>query len=510
MTNLTEEPVKPSESHAFTRLVFLKGLGLIYLLAFASLLPQIIDLIGTDGLSPAGSFLQSLTERFGDQAPLLAPSLFWLQPTDVVIQALCLMGLIGAFLTILGILPAVSLLICWICYLSLVSIGMPFLSFQWDALLLEVGFISIFFAPWQWHETRRNFKPPALSMLWLLRLVLFKLMFLSGLVKWLSGDAVWQDMSALEFHYQTQPLPHFLSWYAHHLPTWVHRTSCLAMFLIELILPFFIFFGRRLRSIALFGFLLLQVLIVLTGNYGFFNWLTIVLCLVLLDDGYFPRTLFDRNFDEYRRSPRFGRNRTQFGHFTFCVLIVLLNLLFAVPKVNLAQYVPDNLKTYIGPLQSLRIANSYGLFSVMTKQRPELIIEGSIDGSNWQEYHLAYKPNALDHQPKWVAPYQPRLDWQMWFAALGNYQRNPWLVRLCEQILKEDPGSLSFFSHNPFPESPPRFVRVVRYRYRFANPEERRETGAWWHRDPMDIYLPSMALRMPEPPPGPQDSPRIE
>ncbi len=483
-------------SHALTRLIFLKCLGLIYILAFASLLPQIVALIGAEGILPANNFLELLSEKFAQKAPIVAPSLYWLAPNDGMLIGICVLGIFSAFLLILGLVPIAALVIAWVSYLSLVTIGQNFLAFQWDALLLEVGFLAIFFAPANTHHDRFRHKPPTLAILWLFRLLLFKLMFLSGLVKIMSGDAVWKNLTALNFHYQTQPLPHFLSWYAHHLPAWFQQTSCAAMFFIELVVPFLIFFPRKIRFVAAGCFVLLQSLIILTGNYGFFNILSLALCLLLLDDGVFPKALFQRNFETAIPTPWIGTNWAKTTGVFLAGGLIALNVFIALRMAQIKPFLPPVINKTIALIQPFRVCNSYGLFAVMTKERREIVLEGSMDGQTWAAYKLPYQPQDLNVAPKWVAPYQPRLDWQMWFAALGNYQQNPWLIRTAELIMKNDAKTLALFAHNPFPDTPPKFMRANIYRYQFTAPKVRKETGNWWSRELLGLYFPPLSLRM--------------
>jgi hypothetical protein len=356
------------------------------------------------------------------------------------------------------------------------------MGFQWDVLLLETGFLAFVLSI----ATRPG--------IWLLRWLLFRFMFLSGAVKLLSGDPTWANLSALSYYFQTEPLPTPLAWYVHHLPHAVLAALTVATFVIEIGLPFLIFFPRRLRFLAAFGILLLQVAIFLTGNYTFFNLLTIALCIVLFDDAALRKVLPDR-------ATQFLRHRTHeirpgkiaayaIGAFAALIVAVSLAQLHAVFTARIstaAAWVNDE----IAPLH---LVSTYGLFAVMTTTRPEIIIEGSDDGVHWREYAFKYKPGDVMRAPRWNAPHQPRLDWQMWFAALGTASENPWIALFMQRLLENSPDVTALLGSNPFPHKPPLYVRAVLYDYRFSTPEEKEKTGAWWVRQPEGIYYPAIAL----------------
>jgi uncharacterized membrane protein YphA (DoxX/SURF4 family) len=396
---------------------------------------------------------------------------------------------------IFGIAPAPCLALLWLVYLSLATVCRDFLGFQWDNLLLEVGFLAIFFAPLQMLPKFSRETPPSRIVLWLLRILLFKLIFSSGCVKLLSGDPNWRNLTALTFHYQTQPMPTWIGWYAQQLPLWFQKFSCAVMFVVELGAPFFIFAPRRIRFVGVGAIAFLQILILLTGNYTFFNFLTMALCLLLLDD-----FIFNKN------SPRkFGgvfktqKNNLQWRwprKVTIPVAVVILSIsvlqitsMFGVrSKLLFSATVVDE---WLSPF---RTVNGYGLFAVMTTQRNEIIVEGSDDGANWLPYEFKYKPGDVKKRPAFIAPFQPRLDWQMWFAALGSYEQNPWFENFCLRLLQGSPDVLALLKKNPFPKHPPRYIRAELYDYRFTNFAERRATGAWWKLELIGEYLPPVSL----------------
>jgi hypothetical protein len=387
------------------------------------------------------------------------------------------------------------LILLWLFYLSLVTISSPFLSFQWDNLLLEAGFLAILLAPWQLRPKRDTEGPPRLA-LWALWLLLFKLIFSSGLVKILSGDPTWRTLTALDFHYETQPLPTPLAWYAHQLPQWFQATSVVVMFVIELIIPFLIFIPR-LRRWAFFPLVGLQLLILLTGNYAFFNWLTITLCVLLLDDDFLDRAWPKRAINQTVKvtnvpSGESSFTKNLFQHYIIPLGAALVMLLSVAQMAGIVLPLPAAARSVLGWVSPFRTINNYGLFAVMTISRPEIIIEGSNDGQSWMPYESKWKPGDPHRPPPLVAPHQPRLDWQMWFAALGNYQNNPWLINLMIRLLEGSPEVEALLAHNPFPNTPPHFIRATVYNYHFTDFED--TSGNWWRRELQGPYTPVLSL----------------
>jgi hypothetical protein len=408
----------------------------------------------------------------------------------------------------------------WLIYLSLSAIGREFLSFQWDVLLLETGFLGIFFAPRQLLPRPSREAPPSRLVIWLFRWLLFRLMIESGCVKLLSGDAMWNKLTALSVHYQTQPLPTWIGWYAHQLPMWVQKISCLGMFFIELVVPFFFFAPRRLRFWAGGLTALLQILILLTGNYTFFNWLTLALCLLLLDDftlaRFVPRNFLQRFTHHESRITNHGwLVLRRVATISLAMVILAMSSLQLVTMFGVRSTLLNPLASAHNWLSSFRSVNRYGLFAVMTPMRPEIIVEGSNDGINWLPYEFKYKPGDLKQRPTFVAPHQPRLDWQMWFAALGTWRENPWFVSFVVRLQQNSPATLALLKKNPFPNAPPRYIRAMLYEYRFTNFAERKRTGAWWTFIPIGEYLPPISSDgraaplvgkpVPSPPPQPRN-----
>ena len=462
--------------------LFLRAMGLIYLIAFVSFGVQALGLIGSHGILPLSGFVGAANGQLGSERYWQFPMVFWLSQSDFAIQATCWAGATLSLLLIFDIMPRVSSLLLYALYLSLFYAGQIFMGFQWDVLLLETGFLTFILSM----ATRPG--------IWLLRWLMFRFMFLSGAVKLLSGDPTWANLSALSYYFQTAPLPTPLAWYAYHLPSAVLKACTIGTFVIEIGLQFLIFFPRRLRFVAAFGILFLQVVILITGNYTFFNLLTMVLCLVLFDDAALRKVLpkrFTQVVQSHAHEIRPGRI-VAYAVGAFALLIVPVSLaqlhaVFTGRMSTTAMWVADE----IAPLH---LVNTYGLFAVMTTTRPEIIFEGSNDGVNWSEYAFKYKPGDVMRAPRWNAPHQPRLDWQMWFAALGTAQENPWVMLFMQRLLENSPAVIALLGNNPFPHQPPKYVRAVVYDYRFSSSEEKEKTGAWWVRQVEGIYYPPMAL----------------
>ncbi len=491
-------------SYRLATWVFPRLLGTTYLVAFASLWPQLRGLVGEQGILPVREYLARATAVLGPGPERLwrLPTLLWIRSDDLALQAACALGILAAILVCFGVVQRLTLLAAWALYLSLVVVGQDFLSFQWDNLLLEAGLLAILLAP------QRGGPPggPWRSRwpIFLLHWLLFRLTFSSGFVKLASGDPTWRDLTALRYHYETQPLPTWISWYAHQLPGWFQSFSAVVMFAVELGVPFLIFGPRRLRRAAAAALVGLQLVIGLTGNYTFFNLLTIALCLTLVDDEVWPRW-FGKRWNSSSRegagesgSP--GGDRSGSTTWRRVVgssaigLLFLLSVLQMTVTLGWTRGLPPALLEPLRWARPLRSVNGYGLFAVMTTTRPEIVVEGSGDGRTWVPYRFRWKPGALEERPRFVEPHQPRLDWQMWFAALAGPGRTPWFEPFLERLLEGPPHVLGLLAENPFPEGPPRFVRAELYRYRFTDRATRRASGAWWTRERLGTYLPPREL----------------
>ena len=513
-------------SYFLGRWLFLRALGAVYFFAFLSLWTQINGLIGHDGILPAGQYMAAVQQQcdqhdIGLERYYLLPTLCWFNASDTFLEVQCAAGVGFSILLIAGLAPVPCLALLWLLWLSLAVIGRDFLAFQWDGLLLETGFLAFFLAPLQWLPRPAREAPPSRLVLWLLRLLLFKLMFSSGWVKLLSGDTNWRNLTALTFHYQTQPLPPWTAWYASQLPLWFQKISCLVVFVIEIGAPCLIFTPRRLRFLGAALLAGLQGLILATGNYAYFNWLSLALCLLLLDDFTLEKVVPRRLGLAFSRGARplaaaaqaclvrpgaggagadTGAARFSPG-WPFPLLVVVAAIVLAGSSYMLATTLQLR-SSWLAPcgwvareLAPFRSINNYGLFAVMTTERNEIIVEGSQNGTNWLAYEFKYKPGNVDRRPAFIAPFQPRLDWQMWFAALGRYEDTPWFENFCVRLLQGSPDVLALLAKNPFPNQPPRFIRAQFYNYRFTTAAERWDTGAWWRREYLGAYMPPVSLR---------------
>jgi hypothetical protein len=459
-------------------------LGAVYVIAFASLGVQIAGLVGDTGILPARDYLDLVARRLGPEAWRRLPTLCWVVGAGThALQGLCAAGAACGLALALGIMPGPAALAAWGLYLSLVAAGQAFLGFQWDALLLETGLLALLVAPWRRRVGRGSPSLAALLPLWCL---VFKLHLLSGWVKLASGDPTWRDLTALEYHYWTTCLPVWIGWYAAQLPPIVQRASVVVMFVIELLVPFAILGPRRLRHAAAGAMIALQLGIAATGNYGFFNLLTVALCLSLLDDAALGRWLpGPRN--EAPPSPR----RPAFRIVTLGAALLLAVLTFLPMAVRMAgaDALPAPARRALDLLAPLRSFNAYGLFADMTTLRPEIVIEGSDDGDTWRPYEFRWKPGDPARRPEFVQPYMPRLDWQMWFAALQGSEHTYWFGPFLGRLLAGEPSVTGLLATQPFADHPPRYVRAVSYRYEFATPAERGR-GLWWSREMVGLYAP--------------------
>jgi hypothetical protein len=490
--------------------LYLRGLGLVFLLAFLSLWPQVLGLIGSRGMMPAAPFLDAVTHRYGAARFHLLPTLFYFTASDHALKLLCGAGILCSALLCIGILELPALICAWACYLSFVSAGREFLSFQWDALLLESAVFSLPLLLASRPTLKPTLRQSSTSARWLLWLLLFRFMFAAGWAKIRSGDPAWREFHALDYHFFTQPLPTVLGYYAHQLPAGLKAAATFLMLAIELGVPFLIFIPP-LRRYAFFPLGALQLGIAATGNYGFFNLLAIVLCIPLLPEVWLRRVVPARflAFLTRKRLPApatwqvAATAAVQAGFFLFLGTLTLLQaaLMFFSPQelVQAAEavHLPKLAKA---PLWALRktapfsVVNHYGLFAVMTKERPEIIVEGSRDGVTWIPYEFKYKAGALDRAPPWNAPHQPRLDWQLWFAAMGPRGESPWFDGFCIRLLQGSPDVLSLLGRNPFPEQPPRYLRATLYQYFFTSLAEKKQSGDYFRRSDPEPYLPPVSL----------------
>ena len=482
---------------------------------------QVTLLFGSDGLLPAADlFESSISEPWRAQ--------FWIQPTlfhfshsDLALRAATWAGMLFAVLLFFNIAPGPSALALWALYLSFVTVGRNFLGFQWDSLLLEAGALAVFLAAWRRPLWRPAARAPSWAIVILFKILIFKLNFESGISKLLTGDPTWRDLTAMDYYYETAPLPTVLGWYAHHLPHIFHALEVVATFGLELVIAWFVFGPRPARLIAFVLFVPLQAVIMSTANYGFFNLLSAAICVFLIDDALFKRlrSRFKRKTEDNvqdskepdeagdrkkgsgtsisRRRPRLRHLNRAAGIAAIAVLAIVSYTEFASnflpPGGNSNPSPPRRLSDALiaasRPMRSLftpfRSINRYHLFATMTTQRIEVEIQGSDDGQTWETYEFKHKPGDLARRPDFVAPHQPRLDFQCWFLLIrpNAIGRHPYFTTLLTRILEGSPTIRPVFAFNPFPDQPPRYVRVDAYRYTMSSMKDHRETGVYWDRE---------------------------
>lgn len=513
-----EQLTEARMSHLLPRWIFLRGLGLIYFSAFYSLLFQIRGLIGPDGVLPAQRYLTAVERSFpGAERLWFAPTLFWLSTSNHMLMGVTVLGLFASMLVLVNVWPRFTLLLCLICFMSFVSAAGDFSNYQSDGMLLEAGFISLFFAPRGLWPGLGADRAPSRASLFLLRWEWFRIYFESGLVKLLSGDPEWRHFTAMDEYYQNGPLPTWVGWYMQHLPHWFHAFTVGATLALELAIVFLLFLPRPFRILCFLIATPWQAVVILTANYTFLNYLVLSLGFLLLDDKiilqYLPRRLRSK-VDTWQSAPdstedvpdsqAISSDETKDGisrHFTAirrAVSAVALSLIFYVTTAELIHMLWREAPLPSAPIAALepfRIANQYGLFAVMTRGRYEIEFQGSKDGQNWTAYPFHYKPQALDQPPGIYAPYQPRFDWNLWFASLGNWQQNSLVPLAEEQLLINSRDTLSLFAGNPFAQAPPKYVRAVLWQYWFTSMAEKSTTGLWWKRKLLGLYAPVLTIK---------------
>jgi len=501
------------------RWIFLRALGLIYFSAFYPLAFQIRGLIGPQGILPAGDYLR----MFSASSPGLlrfwyAPTLLWISSGSPMLLSLCWVGMVAALLVVFNLWPRGMLAVCFVCFLSFTAAARDFSGYQSDSMLLEAGFLSLFFAPGGLRPGLGRTTPPSRFSYFLLQWEWFRIYFESGLVKLASGDPQWRNFTAMDEYYQNCPLPTWIGWYVQHLPHWFHAATVGATLFLELALVWMAWLPRRFRIVLFFFVTLWQAGVILTANYTFLNYLVLSLGILLVDDRFLrslprlwkspvaPRAS-DVSQPEHpaQRSeeavapagPRSTLLRA-FHAFKMALVAVMLTWVFYSSTARLLWIVAPHVplpETPVAALEPFRIADQYGLFAVMTRQLYQIEFQGSNDGKTWTAYPFRYKPQALNAAPKIYAPYQPRLDWNLWFASLGAWRENPFVVNTEARLLSGDRDVLSLFAANPFPHAAPTQVRAVLWQYWFTTMREKRTTGNWWRREYLGLYAPTLALQ---------------
>jgi len=522
-----------SECGAADRLIprwlFLRALGLIYFSAFYSLAFQIRGLIGPQGVLPAGEYLQAVARsNLGHVRFWYAPSLLWISSSSGMLIALCWIGMIAALLLVLNSWPRGMLVICLVCFLSFVCAARDFSEYQSDGMLPEAGFISLFFAPPGLRPRLGARHPPSRASLFLLQWEWFRIYFESGIVKLVSGEPQWRNFRAMDDYYQNGPLPTWIGWYLQHLPHWFHAGSVGATLVMELGLIWMILFPRRFRIILFFIVTFWELGVISSANYAFLNYLVLSLGILLVDDRFFllwipkkwrsrveaeltvtnaedsvaKKTEESRTEDVHQdRLPMHSFRAMARRHVSalkLAMLAVMLTWIFYVTAALLILMLAPRAPVPSAPivmLQPFRIANQYGLFAVMTRGRYEIEFQGSRDGQNWIAYSFRNKPQALSVAPRIYAPYQPRFDWNLWFASLGDWTNNPIVPNTEIRLLSNSPDVLKLFRGNPFSDAPPKQVRAVLWQYWFTTMAEKRATGNWWKRQLLGLYAPTLEVQ---------------
>lgn len=472
-------------THYLVSWIFLRGLALIYLSAFASMAVQIQGLIGKNGILPIQLKLTEIAQIFPNSKFSLFPTVFWFDASDQALTAVCFAGMAASVLLLLAIFDRIALILCYCLYLSITVAGQDFTAFQWDMFLLEAGFLGIFLT---WGSE---------IIVFLYRFLIARFMFMGGVVKLASGDPSWSNLTALSYHYLTQPLPSPLAYYAYYLPQWFNKICVAGVLFIEIIVPFFVFLPRRFRFFAAWSFIVLQSGIILTGNYNFFNLLTILLCLFLFDDEDFEKRLpakLNSAIRQKRPNPGFIATTAS----ALWMFVIFLTCASYIWIYNAKQRPVEPLNSLVQITSAFSLINNYGPFAIMTTERSEIIVQGSMDGRNWQTYQFKYKPVNLDHKLSWNIPHQPRLDWQMWFAAMETPTAHSWFARFMQKLLEGSPQVLSLLAYDPFPEKPPTYMRALLYRYFYTTPEQRAETGQIWQREYIGVYWPPSNIQLNE------------
>ncbi len=473
-----------------TRFVFLRFLGLIYSVAFLVAANQLVPLVGSRGLEPADRFLANVKTALGaGDAILRLPTLFWIGSSDTSLQVACVAGLVLSLALLSGFANAISLFVLWGLYLSIVQVGQVFWGYGWESLLLETGFLAIFLAPPLDPRPFPKDEAPPKAVIWLLRWVAFRLMLGAGLIK-LRGDECWRDLTCLVTHYETQPLPNPVSWYLHQLPLWVQKGSVLFNHYAELVAPFMLFGPRRVRLFGALSIVLFQLLLIVSGNLSWLNWLTIAITMASFDDRAFL-CICPARFRARLRGLSVARPLPKPRKIAVYALTSIVAALSVNPVINLF----SSRQQMNGSFDPLYLVNTYGAFGSIGRERFEIVLEGTSDDNPetaiFTPYEFRCKPGDVMRRPCVVAPYQYRIDWQMWFAAMSDYRHHPWIVHLVYELLSGNDDIASLLAANPFPRHPPKWIRAELYRYRFATPAERK--GGWWTRERVGGYLPPLS-----------------
>ena len=492
------EPVAPARSYHLARFLILRLLGLIYLAAFAILIQQGLPLLGSDGLLPVTEFTARAIARLGSTGAAFArlPSLFWFASGDALLLGLSWLGALLALLVLAGVTNAMVMAALWALYMSFVHVGQDWYGYGWEIQLLETGFLAIFLCPltrWRPFPDRR---PPPL-VIGLLRWLIFRVMLGAGLIK-LRGDSCWRDLTCLQFHYETQPNPNPFSRVLHFAPHWVATTGTLFNHVTEVGMPWFLLLGRTATRLAGAMFVTFQVVLIVSGNLSFLNWLTIVPALACFDDALLarvlPRALARRAVDAESAAARAVAGETPWSRGCRAAAAASVAAMVAWLSVPVVRNLVSGHQVMNTSFNAYDLVNTYGAFGTVGRERREIVFEGTGDDAGdenavWREYPFHCAPTDPARAPCLVSPYHYRLDWQIWFAAMSSPEHYPWTLRLVWKLLHNDAGSLSLLAADPFPDAPPRYVRARLYIYRFAPPG----SGRWWDRELLGDWIPPLS-----------------
>jgi hypothetical protein len=478
----------PPVTYWLTRVVFLRFLGLIYFVGFLSISQQFLALVGEKGLYPVGLFLPRVHAHYGTgpEAFRELPTLFWLDHSDGFLQAMSYVGVTMATVLLLGFANVPLMAGLWALYMSFYHVGQLFYGYGWELLLLETGFLAIFLCPLVRMTPLPRRTPPSPTVI--------RNRFGAGLIK-IRGDACWRDLTCLVYHYETQPIPNPVSWYLHHLPAVVHEAGVLFNHFAELIVPWLLFAPRPFRHVAGIVLVLFQLMLIVSGNLSWLNWLTIALCIPCFDDTFWRRFVPQRVTDTAAALGADSRV-TPLRRVAIACVACLVAYLSRYPIENMI----SSRQAMNRSFDSLHLVNTYGAFGSVGTTRTEIVLQGTYDDvlsddTEWLEYEFTCKPGDPMRRPCVISPYHLRLDWQIWFAAMADFQRNLWLVHFVAKLLEEDPGALGLIERNPFDRGPPKHIRAEHYRYRFSDWDD--DSGAWWRRERIGSYMPPLSADHP-------------
>jgi hypothetical protein len=482
------------DEYRLTRFVILRVLGLVYAVAFLVAANQLVPLIGEHGLTPMGEILERFKGEAGSLWPgmVQAPSFFWFGISDRALTFVAWIGFALSLVVLAGYANAILMTVLWMMYMSIVHIGNIWYGYGWETQLLETGFLSIFLCPLLDPRPFPKQSPPLL-VIWLFRWLGFRIMVGAGLIK-MRGDSCWRELTCMYYHYETQPIPSPVSRYLHFAPHWFHNIETLWNHFIELVVPWFSFGPRLARHIAGALLITFQLLLIVSGNLSFLNYMTIIPFLACLDDTFWRRILpafLTRRADRIDSEPALSSLQTGAS----IALTALVAFLSIQPVANLV----SNRQAMNKSFDPLDLVNTYGAFGSVGEERHEIIFEGTSDivpneSSQWKAYEFEAKPGDPNRAPPFIAPYQPRIDWQIWFAAMESPSQQSWTLHFIWRLLHNDPGTLSLLVNNPFPNEPPRYIRAQLYLYHFKPPGE----PGWWTREFVSEWLPPLSIDDPE------------